>query len=50
MEIRKKVNNNNFLSDKDMRSMHGSLLPKITKNPSKNIAFSEYGAGGQDLD
>jgi len=41
-----KEDEKNFLSDKDMRSMHGSLLPKITKNPSKNIAFSEYGAGG----
>ena len=29
-----------------MRSLHGTLLPKITKNVSKNIAFSEYGAGG----
>ena len=35
-----------FLSEDDIRSYQGNLLPTVTKNKGKNIAFSEYGAGG----
>ena len=35
-----------ILSEDDIRNFQGHLLPAITKNKGKNIAFSEYGAGG----
>ena len=34
------------ISEDDIRSYQGNLLPTVTKNKGKNIAFSEYGAGG----
>ena len=41
-----KDENKSFLSEEEVRGFQGTLLPSITKNKSKNIAYSEYGAGG----
>lgn len=35
-----------FLSEETIRGFQGNLLPSVTKSEPKNIAFSEYGAGG----